>query len=173
MFNWYVKVLKKYATFRGRASRSEFWWFTLAQIIMVFLIAMGDAIFWGVDPYTGEPIMFFTGLYMLGTLLPNIAVSVRRLHDINRSGWWYLLILVPIASLVLLVFFCLESDERGARFDGETNPSDDAETFGAQKTAKSSNDAIDLLRKLGELKDSGLLSEEEFEAKKAEILKKI
>ncbi len=83
--------LSKYATFSGRASRSEFWWFSLFQcLVLVAAAVISDKLY---------------GLAALGLLLPVLAVGARRLHDIGNSGWWQLLMLTGIGSLVLLYWF--------------------------------------------------------------------
>jgi uncharacterized membrane protein YhaH (DUF805 family) len=89
--------LNKYVTFSGRACRSEYWWFALLYTGVYLIGAI-------VDNAVGTSI--FAVLAGLGLLLPMLAVSVRRLHDTNRSGWWYWLSIVPFGFLVLLVFFC-------------------------------------------------------------------
>jgi uncharacterized membrane protein YhaH (DUF805 family) len=91
----------KYATFSGRARRSEFWWFVLLNFILGWIPVIN--MIWG-----------------LVVLIPSIAVGVRRLHDTGRSGWWYLLCLIPIANLVLIYFFICDS-QPGANQYGE-NP---------------------------------------------------
>ncbi|GHG53935.1 DUF805 domain-containing protein [Streptomyces griseocarneus] len=98
--HWYVDVLKKYATFSGRAGRPEFWMFSLISFVISIVLAVIDAVL-GTDPVIGL-------VYSLAVLLPGLAVGVRRLHDIDRSGWWLLLALIPLlGSIVLLVFFAL------------------------------------------------------------------
>ena len=92
-------VFKKYATFKGRASRSEYWWYSLFASLIALLGAVIASTLYG-DP--SEPTLFDI-VYLL-LLLPGIGVSIRRLHDVNKSGWWLLypwlgLILIPIASL--------------------------------------------------------------------------
>ncbi|RBY77568.1 DUF805 domain-containing protein [Blastococcus sp. TF02-09] len=94
-------VFTQYATFSGRARRSEFWWFVLAWALMYVVAVV-------VDQLIGAPI--FTLLFILGTIVPYLAVSVRRLHDTGRSGWWLLLNLIPFGGIVTLVFQCLDSD---------------------------------------------------------------
>ncbi len=89
--------LYKYVEFGGRSARSEYWWFTLFSLI-VHLVA----------------ITISDKLYLATTialLLPSIAVSVRRLHDKDKSGWWLLLCLVPILGLILIVWFCQKGTE--------------------------------------------------------------
>lgn len=97
---WYLEVWKKFAVFSGRARRKEYWYFTLVNLI-VFVAFMA----------LGEQANVVAGIYMLAVLLPSLAVSVRRLHDTGRSGWWVLLALVPLLNLVLLVFFVQDSVE--------------------------------------------------------------
>lgn len=87
--NWYLDVLKKYAQFDGRARRKEFWMFTL--INMLISIALGV-----VDGIIGTPIVGM--VYSLGVLVPSIAVAIRRMHDIGKSGWFCL---IPIYNIIL------------------------------------------------------------------------
>jgi len=99
-----VTPLKRYAQFSGRASRSEFWWFQL--FIVIVSIPLCVLSFYA--GYTGSSglAMVSTGLSVvmwLALIVPLISVTVRRLHDTDRSGWWYLLMLVPFVGLVVLV----------------------------------------------------------------------
>ena len=103
-------VLGQYATFSGRASRSEYWWWTLAVVLVMLAIGLVEGALlppmMGFEPYreqTGQPISMVVSLALL---LPCLAVSVRRLHDRDKSGWWYLLGLIPvIGPIVLLVWY--------------------------------------------------------------------
>jgi uncharacterized membrane protein YhaH (DUF805 family) len=99
--NWYFEVLRKYAAFEGRAPRIEYWTFALVNLVVVLVLLFGETA-------AGGPGVLFW-IYVLAILLPSISVSVRRLHDTNRSGWWLLLSFVPLGSLVLLVFYTLDS----------------------------------------------------------------
>ncbi len=88
--------LGQYATFSGRASRSEFWWFFLFQVLVMAATSMlGDVI---------------NDIASLALLLPALAVGTRRLHDIGRTGWWQLLLLTGIGFLVLLYWWVQPSD---------------------------------------------------------------
>ncbi|CAM1343548.1 DUF805 domain-containing protein [Tenacibaculum amylolyticum] len=101
--NWYVKVLKEYATFEGRARREEYWMFILFQII--FLIAASI-----LDVIIGTPGVFYF-IYFVATIIPSLAVAVRRLHDVGRSGWYYFIGAIPLVGpILLLVWFCTDSD---------------------------------------------------------------
>lgn len=109
---WFLKVVRdNYMNFTGRARRKEFWMFVLWQfIILLPLYILTFAVFG--DPL--DPSMFFMVLYTLVSLalfLPGLAVSVRRLHDTGRSGWWLLISFIPfLGFIVLLVWFCMEGD---------------------------------------------------------------
>jgi uncharacterized membrane protein YhaH (DUF805 family) len=100
--NWYIEVLRKYAVFNGRAQRTEYWMFFLFNIIITVVLGLIDRLF-GISGV-------LSGIYGLAVLIPGIAVSIRRLHDTNRSGWWLLISLVPvIGTIVLLVFMVQDS----------------------------------------------------------------
>ena len=113
--NWYLHVLKNYATFSGRARRKEYWMFFLFNVLISLGLGVLDVVVgtYSVEYETG----LFSGLYSLFVLIPSIAVSVRRLHDTNRSGWWVVISLIPIIGiLVLFVFTCLDSQPGTNRF---------------------------------------------------------
>ena len=114
--NWYLDVLtKRYATFEGRARRKEYWYFALVNfVILIALVAVDIAL----GTFSARArIGLLSGLYVLAVLLPGIAVTVRRLHDTDRSGWWVLLNLIPYAgSLVIMVLACLDSQPGANRF---------------------------------------------------------
>ena len=94
-------VLSKYATFSGRARRSEYWWFYLAFILVYVVAAI-------IDTVGGVPIA--TPIVFVAALIPTLAVGVRRLHDVGQSGWWLLIGLIPmVGAIVLLVFACQDS----------------------------------------------------------------
>jgi uncharacterized membrane protein YhaH (DUF805 family) len=100
--NWYIGVLKQYAVFSGRSRRQEFWMFMLFHIIISFVLSF-------VESMVGGPGVLGL-IYALGVLLPSLGVSIRRLHDTGRSGWWILIVLVPIVGgIVLLVYYCQDS----------------------------------------------------------------
>ena len=94
---------RKYADFTGRATRSEFWWFVLFLFLADIVLLAILHILW----------LIFT----VGVLLPRIAVAVRRLHDIDRSGWWILLALIPlVGAIVLIIWYCTKGTAGANRF---------------------------------------------------------
>ena len=109
---WKKVVLENYANFEGRARRSEFWFFELANVIvwLVLLILANIAGILGL----------LAIVYWLGILIPSIAVGIRRLHDTDKSGWWILIGLVPfVGGIILLVFMCID----GTRGTNQWGPS--------------------------------------------------
>ena len=113
--NWYLVALKKYAVFAGRARRKEFWFFVLFNTLIAIALAVIDMLTGTFDEDVGLGLL--SGLYAVAMILPSIAVTVRRLHDTDRSGWWYLLVFLPvIGGLVILVFMCLNGTPGGNRF---------------------------------------------------------
>lgn len=117
--NWYLAVLKKYAVFSGRAQRAEYWFFTLFNIIITIVLAFVDAGLGTIDPGTG--LALFGTVYALGVLIPGLAVSIRRLHDTNRSGWWLLIGLIPLIGLIVLIVFMVQDSDSGDNQHG-ANP---------------------------------------------------
>jgi len=109
-------ALKKYAVFSGRARRKEYWLFFLFYTIVMIVVTFIDVV------------MFDSGvlivLFLLGFSLPLIAVQVRRLHDSDKRGWWALMSIVPIANLILLVFFCMDGTHGANRFGPDPKASD-------------------------------------------------
>ncbi|HZX39236.1 MAG TPA: DUF805 domain-containing protein [Streptomyces sp.] len=95
--HWYLDVLKKYAVFSGRARRQEYWMFTLISAVISIALTIIDNVA-GTSPILGA-------VYSLVVLLPGLGVSIRRLHDTDRSGWWLLIALVPFVGVIILIVF--------------------------------------------------------------------
>ena len=94
---WYLKVLKKYTVFNGRARRKEYWMFYLFHVIILFVLGTIEGILGGFTD-TDQSVLGF--IYQLAVFLPAIGVVIRRMHDTDHSGWWAL---VPIVNFVFLV----------------------------------------------------------------------
>jgi uncharacterized membrane protein YhaH (DUF805 family) len=111
--------LTKYFTFAGRAPRSEYWYFYLFFLIAIIVgvvldQAVGTASLDENGEYDGGPIAVIA---VLGLFIPQISVAVRRLHDLNRSGWWLWLSLIPIlGALVLLIWNCMRGTDGNNRY---------------------------------------------------------
>jgi len=99
--HWYIKVLKKYAVFNGRARRKEYWLFFLCNLMIVYSLGF-------IEGLAGGP-GILDKIYTLAVLIPGIAVGVRRMHDTGRSGWWLLL---PIVNIVFLTLDSQLEDNR-------------------------------------------------------------
>ena len=117
--NWYLKVLKQYVDFHGRARRKEYWMFTLFNMIFAIIAAILDNVIGTASPTLGYGIIY--GIYALVTIIPGLAVSVRRLHDIGKSGWMILIIFIPlIGAIWLLILMMLDGNSDENKYG--TNP---------------------------------------------------
>ena len=108
---WFLKVLSQYADFKGRARRKEYWMFHLFFAIFYFVFYILDNV---LGTTFDKQSMFFFGwletIYWFALIIPSLAVSVRRLHDIGKSGWYYFLILIPlVGGIILIVWACFDS----------------------------------------------------------------
>lgn len=115
--DWYLEALKKYARFDGRARRKEYWLFSLfTSLIYIALIVFafaGIAFLGHENRSSSAAFLVFVPVYLfiLAMIIPSLSVTVRRLHDTGRSGWWYFIAFVPfVGAIILLVFTCLDSD---------------------------------------------------------------
>jgi uncharacterized membrane protein YhaH (DUF805 family) len=109
--NWYLTVLKKYAVFSGRARRKEYWMFTLFNMIFAIVAMFLDNILGiAIDGLRYGPIFM---LYVVAVLIPGLAVSVRRLHDVGKSGWMLLIQLIPLIGDIWLLCLMVTDSELG------------------------------------------------------------
>ena len=125
--NSYLEVLRKYAVFGGRARRTEYWMFALVNVVVSMVLTF-------VDTSLGMTVSYGVGtlssLYALAVLIPSLAVSVRRLHDTGRSGWWWLISLVPFIGVIVLLIFAAQDSEPGGNKYG-ANPKGATQAFAA------------------------------------------
>ena len=103
--DWYLEVLRKYAVFNGRARRREYWMFWLINLVIEAVLGM-------VDTFLGT-LGLLGAIYALLIFIPGLAVTVRRLHDTNRSGWWILIGLVPLIGWIFLLIFMIQDSTPG------------------------------------------------------------
>ena len=109
--NWYLKVLKQYADFSGRARRREFWIFSIFNIIFIVIAMELDNILGLTVGGLSFGIIYF--LYAIVLFIPSLAVSVRRLHDIDKSGWMLLIGFIPILGAIWLIVLTLTDSKLG------------------------------------------------------------
>ncbi len=109
---WYLKVMKQYADFEGRARRKEYWMFVLFNMIFAFGVGI-------IDGLMGS--MILSGIYMLAIIIPSIAVGVRRLHDVGKSGWMMLVAFIPLIGGIWLLILFVTDGEPGDNLYG-ANP---------------------------------------------------
>jgi uncharacterized membrane protein YhaH (DUF805 family) len=105
--DYFIEPLRKYATFSGRARRTELWYFALYSVLILLVLSLIDD--------SGV----LGGIFHLAILIPSLAVGARRLHDTNRSGWWLLIALVPIIGGIALLVFYAQDGDKGSNQYGE------------------------------------------------------
>lgn len=109
MFDWFIYALERYQDFEGRSRRTEFWMFTASQfVIMLTLMVFAGILQLFLGTIVFLPIFLFIASVVL--FVPGLAVTVRRLHDTGKSGWWMLISLIPFGSVLLLYFLVKEGD---------------------------------------------------------------
>jgi uncharacterized membrane protein YhaH (DUF805 family) len=111
--NWYLKVLNQYSDFNGRARRKEYWMFALVNFIISLAIVGLDNALGQSFSYTGNVLGagVFNSIYNLLILIPSLAVAVRRLHDVGKSGWMLLIGLIPLVVAIWLLILLLRDSE--------------------------------------------------------------
>ena len=173
---YFWNIIKyKYADFKGLATREEYWMFFVWKLIFVVL-SVGPLIIINnrlrnnyLDDYSinSQSVILFLGIIglicvviLIVSIIPSIAILVRRLHDSGKSGLWYFLILIPyIGALIIFIFTLLSSKIEDNKYRG------------TQKVKKIKDVDIDSLDKLFKLKQAGAISEEEYNSQKEKLLK--
>ena len=109
--NWFVLALKQYAVFSGRSRRSEYWFFVLFYLLIYIALSVVD---WMLGTYSASAqVGLLSSGFSLAMVVPSIAVAARRLHDTGRSGWWQLLVLLPIVGAIILIVFLVQDSKPG------------------------------------------------------------
>jgi uncharacterized membrane protein YhaH (DUF805 family) len=116
--HWFVLCLKKYAVFSGRARRAEYWYFSLFCILFSVGLSVIEMVAFGVDSMDPHQVAL-SAIFGLAVTIPSLAVSVRRLHDIDKSGWWFLLHLVVLVGTIILLIWACKSGNIGPNRFGE------------------------------------------------------
>ena len=117
--NWYIDAVKKYTVFVGRASRAEYWYFSLIHTLVSVLLSVLDFSL----GYAHLGIGLLSGVYTLAVMLPLVGVTIRRLHDTNRNGWWLLIAFIPLLGLIaLLVMLTLKGTDGENPYGADAAP---------------------------------------------------
>lgn len=156
----YANAIRNYFNFSGRTTRSGFWVYVLFQGLLIIVAAIVDS---AVFAEGSEESGLIAGSVTVFHFIPSLAISVRRLHDVNRTGWWVLIGLIPLVGFVwLLVLFCQPSEE----------PTNERVVASRPKVSPNadSQGPIDDVERILKLYKSGQISEQEFAALKAKIM---
>lgn len=139
MLRWMLMPYRRYAEFTGRSQRMEYWlfWLFFYLVVVLLIVLMFAGLPWGEgEDSNAEPRLFFWAgflgmvLFFLGSLVPGIAVTVRRFHDQDLTGWLYLLNFIPyIGALIVFVFMCLEGTRGPNRFGDDPKDRNMGEVF--------------------------------------------
>lgn len=173
--NAYLEAMRRSFDFAGRSARPAYWFYTFTYfIILVVLIIVDGAI----GTLSADGVGVLSGIAMLVHLIPSLSVTVRRLHDIGRSGWWLLIGLIPLVGIiVLIVFACLPSQPGSNRFGDHTDhtkaePVSPAPAPAPAPQSPQGTVPLDQLEKLAALKASGAIDDDEFRTMKADLFAK-
>jgi uncharacterized membrane protein YhaH (DUF805 family) len=163
---------RNYTNFSGQSSRSEFWWWYLFNFAVSFGLYIVASVT-GRFSFALSYFFFFAWwAAVLGLIVPNLAVAIRRLHDTNRSGVYYLFCLIPlVGSILLLVWWAEPSSE--ITWTGRPQGQPVTGAMATQNSRIASVDVAEQIKKLGDLKAQGLLTESEFEDKKKALLDRL
>lgn len=163
----YLDAMRRYFDFSGRATRTQFWLFSLTVLVLgIAAIVLDTALLGASKP------SLFTWLVYFPHLIPSIAVTIRRLHDSDKSGWWILLGIVPRVGVVaLIVFGCMPSSSGRNRFGaaGEQHAAASAVVAATALTTPQGVSMLDQMEKLTALRASGAIDDAEFQRMKTHL----
>ena len=126
---WMMMPLKRYADFSGRSRRKEYWMYILGVLIVAIVLSIVEGIL-GLSGMVGGVYGPLTTIFLLGILIPSLAVQVRRFHDQDKSGWFVLLSFIPfVGAIIVLVFMCLEGTKGPNRFGPDPKDPASVEAF--------------------------------------------
>ncbi|WP_199699532.1 DUF805 domain-containing protein [Notoacmeibacter ruber] len=165
----YLNAIRKYATFSGRASRTEYWLFALFYFIFGAVAVFLDALLFDA---VGEDPGPLTILFVIAHILPGFAVLSRRLHDTDHSAWWMLLYLTGIGIFILLIFALIRGTEGPNRYGVDPHGEGSVMPAAAHGHPQGGGgaDIVAELERLSSLKERGAISEDEYAAMKARAL---
>jgi uncharacterized membrane protein YhaH (DUF805 family) len=155
----YFDAMRRYATFSGRSTRSQFWLYHLTLICLALIGFIVDIAIAG--PTGPEPLV--SAVVVIAHYIPSLAITVRRLHDSDKSGWLVLLCLIPLIGIVAFIAFgCAASTPGANRFRAATGSHPAA--------ALATGSTVERIEKLAALRAAGALNDAEFEKMKADVL---
>lgn len=163
----YIDAMRRYATFSGRSTRTEFWYYHLVFLALAFGGLIIDVIIAG--PREPQPLV--SALIVIGHYLPSLAIIVRRLHDVDKSGWLVLTCLIPLVGIV--AFIVIGSSPSKAHVQDIAARTGGGDHLTRQPNAYSSAEQIERIEKLAALRSSGAITDAEFETMKASILQNL
>jgi len=144
VLNYYVESWRRYTDFQGRSSRAAYWCTFLISMIIIFVLGGISASIWDLDNNDTGPL---EGIYMLAYIIPTIALSVRRLHDVGRNGKWIFIALTGVGGLVLLWWYCSRSwPEDNDWGPGPANVTGDAPPRKSNREPKQPQGPSDIIR---------------------------
>ena len=135
MIEWYKKVVfENYANFEGRARRAEYWWYALGNFILLIIAMILDNVLGITMGQMGYGPIY--ALLALATFIPGLAVGIRRLHDVGKSGWWYFIVLIPIIGAIwLLILFFTEGEKGKNQYGADPKGNnDEIDSIGSQQS---------------------------------------
>lgn len=109
--DYYLDAIKKYIVTSGRASRKEYWMFVLFNVIIMFFVSLIDSFLGSPTNKSGDGIL--SRVYEVFIFLPTVAITVRRLHDIGKSGWWFLISIIPVIGWIVMLVYTLRVGDSG------------------------------------------------------------
>jgi len=155
----YLDAMRRYATFKGRSTRSQFWLYHLGVLVLAIVGFIMDIAMAG--PRGPEPVV--SAVIIIAHYIPSLAIIVRRLHDTDKNGWFVLLCLIPLIGIIAFIVFGSTASTPGANRFGA--PAD-----GNSAVALATGSKVERIEKLAGLRASGALSDTEFQKIKADIL---
>lgn len=170
--NAYLGAMRRSFDFAGRSARPAYWLYTFTYFIILVVLIIFDGV---IGTLSADGVGVLSGLAMLVHLIPSLSVTVRRLHDTGRSGWWLLIGLIPLVGIiVLIVFACLPSQPGSNRFGGHTKAElvSPAPAPAPAPQSPQGTVPLDQLEKLAALKASGAIDDDEFRTMKADLFAK-
>lgn len=129
--NWFLKVMKQYADFNGRSRRKEYWMFSLFLMVFAAIATIFDSL---LSITIGSlPYGYLYFLVVVITFIPSMAVLVRRLHDVNKSGWYFFIFFIPLIGIFWLLYLLIKNGDEGSNKYGDDpkNPGNELNDIGA------------------------------------------